>query len=78
MTKTFRTLTYCQALMCYRRTSEKENSNATEEERSSKKRTFANVENEELDSIVENAQPKNNQAGNTVGSFCIHRLVLLC
>ena len=29
-----------------------------EEERSSKKRRFADVENEELDSIVENAQAK--------------------
>ena len=37
--------------------SEKSNT-ATEEERSSKKRRFADVENEELDSIVENAQAK--------------------
>ena len=39
--------------------SKKENLNtATEEERSSKKRRFADVETEELDSIVENAQAK--------------------
>ena len=37
--------------------SKKENLNtATEEERSRKKRRFADVETEELDSIVENAQ----------------------
>ena len=58
--------------------SKKENLNtATEEERSSKKRRFADVETEELDSIVENAQAKKNQAGNTVGSFRIHRVVLI-
>ena len=58
--------------------SKKESLNTeTEEERSSKKRRFTDVENEELDSIVENAQAKKNQAGNTVGSFCIHRLVLI-
>ena len=39
--------------------SKKENLNtATEEERSGKKRRFADVETEELDSIVENAQAK--------------------
>ena len=39
--------------------SKKESLNTeTEEERSSKKRRFADVENEELDSIVENAQAK--------------------
>ena len=39
--------------------SKKENLNtATEEERSSKKKRFADVETEELDSIVENAQAK--------------------
>ena len=39
--------------------SKTENSNtATEEERSSKKRRFADVETEELDSIVDNAQAK--------------------
>ena len=39
--------------------SKKENLNtATEEERSSKRRRFADVETEELDSIVENAQAK--------------------
>ena len=39
--------------------SKKENLNtATEEERSSKKRRFADVETEQLDSIVENAQAK--------------------
>ena len=39
--------------------SEKERLNTvTEEERSSKKRRFADVENDELDSIVENAQAK--------------------
>ena len=58
--------------------SEKDSLNtATEEERSTKKRRFADVEKEQLDSIVENAQAKTTSIGNTVGSFRIHRLVLI-